>query len=186
MIHNTNSSYGLISIFNHWVSGLLFLAILGMGFYMEYLPRSPLKTYLLDLHQVLSIVLMGLIAIRILWKFATPTPNIIRSYSLWEMYLAKSVHILLLISLILMPISGWILLNAEDQDLVFMQHYVLPRIVEPSPQLYTLARSMHVVLPEVIVGLIFLHLLGTIKHHLIDKDNTLKRMIKPEKFWFNR
>tara|TARA_B100001094_G_scaffold259863_1_gene260170 strand:- start:1557 stop:2120 length:564 start_codon:yes stop_codon:yes gene_type:complete len=185
MIHNTNSSYGIISIINHWIGGLLFLTILGMGFYMELLPRSPLKYQLYDLHQFLSIFLMVLFVIRILWKFMTPTPNIIRSFPLWEMYLAKVVHILLFWSLALMPVSGWVVLNARDEDLFFVYGIVLPRLVEPSASIELFAQQLHIYLSQFILLCLSLHILGTIKHHLIDRDNTFKRIIKPEKLWFN-
>jgi cytochrome b561 len=186
MIQNTNSTYGVVSILNHWLGGLLFLGIVAMGFYMTLLPRSPLKEQLLMLHQSLSVVLIAFVIIRILWKFMTPMPNIIRSYPLWEMILAKIVHSLLFLTLISVPLSGWLLNNARGEDLMFFSYLVLPRITGESIQSAEFALNLHLYLTQGFLVLLFLHLMGSIKHHWIDKDNTLRRILRPEKLWFNR
>ena len=186
MIQNTNSTYGVVSIINHWLGGLLFLAIVAMGFYMTLLPRSPLKEQLLMLHQSLSVILIGIVFVRIFWKFMTPMPNIIRSYPLWEMLLAKIVHTLLFLNLIAVPLSGWYLNNVRGEDLMFFSYWVLPRITDESIDSVVFALGLHTYLTQGFFLLLFLHLMGSIKHHWIDKDNTLRRMLRPEKLWFNR
>ena len=186
MLKNTNSSYGVISILNHWICAIFFIASLGMGLYMELLPRSPQKEEFLYGHQALAFIVLVLMSIRILWKILTPTPKIIRSFSLWEMYLAKMVHSLLFWSLLVMPLSGWFILNASNQDVLLFQYYTLPRIIEPSDFVAWCSILVHQYLGQILLFILLLHVMGALKHHFVDRDHTLKRMLRPEKFWFNR
>lgn len=186
MLKNTNSSYGVISILNHWIGAFLFLGSLAMGLYMQLMPRSPQKEEVLYGHQVLAYGVLVFVAVRILWKMMTPTPKIIRSFALWEMYLAKAVHSLLFWSLLIMPLSGWFILNALNQDVVVYQNYVLPRIIEPSDVVAFSSTLVHKYLGQVVLFILCLHILGSLKHHFVDRDKTLSRMLRPERRWFGQ
>ena len=61
-----------------------------------------------------------------------------------------------------------------------------PRITDESIEHAVFALNIHFYLTKGFFLLLFLHLMGSIKHHWVDKDNTLRRMLRPEKLWFNR
>ncbi|MBL6735353.1 MAG: cytochrome b [Shewanellaceae bacterium] len=185
MFKNTNASYGIVSIWNHWLGGILFIIILLMGLYMNLLPRSPLKEALQYWHQSLSFFVVLMFLSRFIWKFLSPTPNIIRSFGIWEMYLAKIVHMILFWSLLLMPLSGLVMLQATGESMVLFNAYVIPEIVPISSAWVSVATLFHQYFSYTLVGIIGLHVLGALKHHFIDRDNTFNRILRSERLWFN-
>lgn len=175
MLKNTDTTFGLVSRANHWLSAILFIALIALGIYMEGLPKSPDKYELYDLHKSLAVGLMALIVLRFIWLKLSPNPAQL-SANKTEHILGHSVKGILYLALIIVPMSGWIMSNSGGHEVSFFGLFNLPQIVEESEAINEIAKTIHGLTPLIIL-VILLHVAGALKHHFVYKDNTLLRML---------
>jgi cytochrome b561 len=76
-----------------------------------------------------------------------------------------------------MPISGWVYNSASNFPLQWFGRVNLPAIVAPNPDIKHLAHEVHEALAWTIIALLLAHIAGALKHHFIDRDDTLRRML---------
>ncbi|HBR69526.1 MAG TPA: hypothetical protein DEA55_09150 [Rhodospirillaceae bacterium] len=175
-LKNTDKDYGLIARGLHWTSALIVLALLSLGFYMAGLEVSPFKFSLYFWHKSFGILVLVLVALRLGWRLYNPPPEPIESQKKWEHALAKIVHILLYFGLIAMPLSGWFMSSAGDFPAPFFGLFNMPDFIPKDEALFRLFGSVHEYAAFALIVAVGLHALGAIKHHLLDKDETLTRM----------
>ncbi|MEM7618526.1 MAG: cytochrome b/b6 domain-containing protein [Pseudomonadota bacterium] len=176
MIKNTDQRYGLISKALHWGMALVILSLLGAGFFMTDMDFSPFKLEIYALHKSFGMLILMLFGLRILWRSFSVTPDHLQTHATWERGLSKVIHLLLYISMVGMPLSGWIMSSAGDFTNSFFGLFVFPDLVDKDEQLFELMREVHELLAFALLAAITLHMAGAFKHHFIDRDETLKRM----------
>lgn len=188
---NTSRSYGSITKTFHWLTMLLIFAVIPLGMIANGMAqdvRDPaiatttqdlIRTvFLFSLHKTLGVTIFFVALARILWAFTQPKPGLLNADNRPEAMLAETIHWLLYGSLILVPLTGWIHHSATvgfapirwpfGQNLPF---------VPQSESIATLFSGLHMVLERVMVVSILLHVAGALKHHFIDRDATLRRML---------
>lgn len=113
-----------------------------------------------------------------------PTP--VTKYKKVEHYLAKLVHWTLIIGTVLMPISGALMSVLGGHGLYIFGLEIIstnPNPADPAkmlahnPELASLSHSTHHYVGEIMIIAVILHISGALKHHLIDKDGTLRRIL---------
>lgn len=180
MLRNTSSSYGWVSIFAHWISAIAVIGLFGVGFWMVDLDyySSWYKTAP-DLHKSVGILLAVLIVLRITWKVmnANPAPigNVI------EKKAAHGVHGLLYLLLFSMFISGYLISTADGRGIEVFTWFEVPGLGSFIENQEDLAGEVHEYLAYSLIGLVALHALAAFFHHIVHKDRTLIRMLKPNK-----
>ncbi len=180
---NTTSHYGGITKTFHWLTALLILTAIPLGWYANQLPYDTSdelaqKAFVFSLHKTIGIVAFAVALLRILWAVTQPKPGLLNADKPVEARLAETVHWLLYGSLVLVPLTGWIHHAASagfapiwwpfGQDLPF---------VPKNEALSGTFAGLHIVTKWVLIGAIGLHIAGALKHHIIDKDATLRRML---------
>ncbi|WP_373018144.1 cytochrome b [Thiomicrorhabdus sp.] len=175
-LKNGINSYGLVSRANHWISALLFIGLIALGIYMGDLPKGPEKLELYNLHKSLGIGLLALMVLRLIWLKVSPNPSQI-SYSKFEHILGHAVKGILYLAMLMMPISGWIMSNSGGHEVAFFDLFVLPTIVGENEMLHEIAEEIHEIGGYAMIAVIALHIAGALKHHIVYKDETLKRML---------
>jgi cytochrome b561 len=168
--------FGAISIINHWAVATLIIVMIAIGLYMGELPRGAAKGEWVDLHKSIGIIVLFLGAWRVLWRLIHRFPDDIARMPPWQQFVAKAVHILLLFAILAMPISGYMLSSMGGHPVSFFGLFDMPVL----PQDKTIARAasqVHGVVAYMLIGLIALHVFGALKHHAVDKDATLRRML---------
>jgi len=130
-----------------------------------------------NLHKSIGITILALISLRLLWRLTHSYPPSLASHKPWEKILAKLVHSSLYGLLFLMPLSGWAMSSAAGRPVKFFDLFTLPDLVEPDKEMAGFLSSAHWYIAWAIIGLLSLHIAGALKHHIIDKDGTLKRML---------
>ncbi|RDX38149.1 cytochrome b [Kangiella sp. HD9-110m-PIT-SAG07] len=174
------TKYTLLMRILHWLIAVLILGMIGVGWYMAGLPdEHPTKYDIYAIHKSIGITLLGLIVIRLLVRFFSPIPKLPQELAWWEKLLTKSVHFLLYTLMLLVPISGYLMSDFAGFPVEWFGVEV-PGFVEDSMESSQDALDAHGILPYILLGLIALHLLGSLKHRFLDKgDNTdvLKRML---------
>ncbi len=174
-IKNSATQFGLVSRMNHLVSAILVLSLIGTGLFMHDIDDFKLKDSLYTLHHSMGIALFGLMLLRFFWLKISPNPPQL-SHNKLEHILAHSVKGMLYLTLLIMPILGWVVANSDGAEVRFFNLFSLPNIVNESESLHDITKEIHESIAFLILALISLHIAGALKHHFVYKDNTLKRM----------
>lgn len=154
---------------------ILLLALLGLGLYMVGLPINLEKLKLYGWHKEYGILALILVIIRIVWRLGNIAPQL--SIPLWEKLAARAVHWAFYGFMFAMPITGWLITSAAGLPVSFFGLVVLPNLVSPSNDLMKLFQDIHKWLGYGLIATIALHTAAALKHHFINKDNILRRMI---------
>ena len=174
---NTNQSYGSIAKFLHWLIAIIVICLLFAGYFMGDIADKSLKLQVFNLHKLFGLSVLALILLRLLWRLANPVPLLPPEMALWERTLEKTVKAFFYIALFVMPLSGWIFSTADGHA----PHLGNIKLAAPFiPLNKTLADdifNIHSTFAIIIIGLLCLHIAGALKHHFINKDNVLRRML---------
>lgn len=173
---NTIERYGAVARLLHWTIAILIISVLCIGLVMDDV-TGPGKFILFRWHKSFGITVLALAVIRILWRFTNIHPAKLAAHAAWEKFLASVTHFLLYFAMLAMPLSGWLMSSAKSVKVNVYGLFTLPDLIEPNKPLGRLLNEFHVYLGWTLIGLIALHALGAIKHHFVDRDETLRRML---------
>lgn len=193
-----NKRYTKVAIILHWLIAFGILGMFTFGWYMTGLPReapeqmsydlfdwgiytweltkeSSPRAFYFNLHKSIGITLLGLIVIRIVWRIMHKPPALLTSYKAWERKLSTSAHHLLYLLMILVPTSGLIMSVAGKYGVKwFGLDFIAGIENKPIREIF---HETHEIAGLIFLAIIVLHILGALKHKLIDKDETMQRML---------
>ena len=173
---NSEAHYGVMAIILHWVMAILLIALLILGLYMVALPISLEKLKFYGWHKEYGILALMLVMVRIVWRLANISPRL--SLPLLEKLAARAVHWAFYGFMFAMPITGWLITSAAGLPVSFFGLFVLPDLVSPNEDLMKLLQEIHKWLGYGLIATIILHASAALKHHFINKDDILRRMIQ--------
>ncbi|WP_416308062.1 cytochrome b [Neptunicella sp. SCSIO 80796] len=175
---NSKSSFGWVSIIIHWISALAVIGLFALGwwmvdltYYSEWYQTAPLW------HVSIGILLAAVTVVRLIWRFSQPVP--INEGANWEKVAAQLAHGLLYLLLFLLFVTGYLIPTADGRGIEVFDWFALPSMGELFEHQETISGDIHRWAAYIIIGLSLFHGLAAFKHHLIDKDSTLRRMLKP-------
>lgn len=175
MLRNTTESYGLVSRALHWLLAALLLAVLVLGLVVDEMAKGPVRSATMNWHQSLGFLVLVLVAVRLLWRLVNPVPR--PEGTALTGKLAVLMHWALYALMIAQPLSGWLLIQAEGHELALFGRVPVPALVAESESLEEILEGLHgsiwVVLAIAALG----HATAALKHHFIDRDRTLVRML---------
>lgn len=169
--------YTSTAIFLHWLSVLLIFAAFPLGLYMHDLPLSPSKLQLYSYHKWLGVTIFLLVAVRLAWRAGHPPPSLSASIPLWQQRAAHALHGLLYLLLLAIPLSGWLMSSAKGFQTVYLGLMPLPDLVGKDKALGELLTEVHETLNFALLALVIAHVGAALKHHYIDRDDILARMM---------
>ncbi|WP_413204561.1 cytochrome b [Rhodospirillum sp. A1_3_36] len=175
-LSDTQTAFGAVTKLAHWLTALTVFGMIGLGLYMADLPLGAAKLELYGLHKSIGVVVLVVTLARFGWRSRQPGPGALPSHVAWEHLLAKATHLALYACLIGLPLTGWIASSAAGFPVSVFGLFTLPNLVGPDPSLQKGAAAIHSWMAWAMMGLIGLHILGALKHHVVDKDETLRRM----------
>jgi cytochrome b561 len=174
---NTKSSWGSLSKTLHWLVVLLIITQWAIAQRADSLPLGLAKLEALAWHKSVGITVLMLAVIRLLWRWMNPVPDLTAETQAWERVLAKLSHLLLYGLIFALPISGWLMSSAKNYPVSWFKLFQLPDLVKPGEQLFQQMRDLHHLLFGVLVVVALLHIAGALKHHFIDRNEVLRRML---------
>ena len=176
MWRNTADSYGRVSILLHWliaavVPGLFVLGLwmVELDYYDAWYHRAP------ELHKGTGVLLLGVVLFRLAWRLGNPQPLLTGTPP--QRRLAHTMHRVLYGILFAVIISGYLVSTADGRPIDVFGLVELPSVLSGIDRQEDIAGVIHLVLAICLIGLIALHALAALKHHLIDHDRTLIRML---------
>ena len=167
--------YTRTAIALHWLMALLIFSAFPLGVYMNDLPLSPTKLQLFSYHKWLGVTILLAAAARLAWRVTHPAPAML-DMPRWQHIAAHAIHHLLYVLLFAIPLSGWLMSSAKGFQTVWFGVLPLPDLVGKNKELGDLLRDVHEVLNFGLLLLVGAHVAGALKHHFIERDDTLRRM----------
>jgi cytochrome b561 len=172
-ILNTSARYGVVSQFLHWLTvALVALLVIG-GKAGDLEPREGGLLY--SLHTSVGLLVAMLVALRLGWRVVTPPPLAPAGQSRLATLIAHGLHALFYLLLLALPLSGWLAACEKGGTVSFFGLGTLP--VWRAAWNGEVFEEMHEVLGNLLLVLVALHVLAALKHHFIDKDAVLSRML---------
>ena len=181
-MRDTKERFSYTTVCLHWIVGLSIISLLAVGTYM-----AEFEAYnLYPIHKSIGMLIFVIILGRVAWRLINGWPAPAANYKKWEHNLAVVVHWTLLIGTIIFPISGMIMSGAAGHGLAIFGLEVYPynpdpqdstRVIALNETMASIAHETHEILGKVFILAVTLHIAGALKHHLLDKDGTLGRML---------
>lgn len=179
-LKNTPTQYGWLSRVLHWSIACLVLT----QFYLIYAKRYLLldgsdqaRFYMNGLHKPIGLTLLGLVLFSLLWASINTRPPYPTAMSSIQSILALIMHKVLLMAALVMSLSGVLMSTAGGHPPNFFGFYQLPALIEQDKAFSQSCFGVHETVGSILLCLIVLHVLAALKHHFVDKDTILRRML---------
>jgi cytochrome b561 len=161
----------------HWLMALLIFGLLALGFYMADLPLSPEKLQFYSWHKWAGVSVFVLVWLRLFWRLTHRPPAFAASLSATQQALAHLGHLALYLLMIAIPVSGWLMSSAKGVQTVWFGVLPLPDLLGRDKALGAQLADLHSALNIGLLVLIGGHAAAALFHHLVHKDDTLRRML---------
>lgn len=155
---------------------LLILAAFGVGLWMAGLPVGPQRFKAVPWHKAIGVTILALVLVRLFWRWTHPAPPLPASLPTWERYAAHASHWVLYALMIAVPLTGFLMSSALGFSTVVFG-LRLPDLLERNRELGDSLKTVHFFLNKTLLALIALHFAAALKHHFIDRDGILLRML---------
>lgn len=171
------SPYTRTAISLHWLVGLGLVGTFALGFYMTGMPFSPAKLQYFSWHKWAGVTLWLLIVARLSWRLAKGAPAAPAGMPGWQRAASEWTHRLLYLLMLTIPVSGWLMSSAKGVPTIYFGVLPLPDLLARDNELGNSLASLHLALNYGMAGLVVLHVAAALKHHVIDRDEVLARML---------
>lgn len=179
-IRNSSERWGWVSITIHWLTVLMVLSLVVVGLLMQEMANSPSKIEVYALHKSFGLTVLALTVLRLLWRLVAGTPAAVPGMPRWQHLAAQASHATLYVILLAMPLSGWLFHSASGfppRNLSWFGLFKLPSLSDRDPALRDFALAAHEWLFIALAAIVTVHALAALKHHYVDRDRTLARML---------
>lgn len=173
----TEKKYSPLAIALHWLMAIGIIGLVALGFYMTGLSLSPRKLQLYSWHKWAGIIVFVLLLARISWRLIRRPPPLPGHMNRFEQGVAHAGHALLYLLMFSIPLSGWLMSSAMGIQTVLFGVLPIPDLLERNRELGQMLAMLHGNLNLLLVVVVLGHIAAALKHHIIDKDNVLARML---------
>jgi cytochrome b561 len=177
MLRNDSASWGGPAKAFHWIMALLILAQMVLGLLAVGWHLSPTKIQLFFWHKSTGMLILALLALRLGWRLANPTPALPPGTPAWERTAARASHALLYALMIALPVTGWIVNSAANIPFRIFYVVPLPALVAPDKALADTMALVHRGLFALLVLVLIAHVGAALRHHFVKRNDILTRML---------
>ncbi|OOZ39282.1 cytochrome b [Solemya pervernicosa gill symbiont] len=175
---NSFNDWGWLAIGFHWLTAVAVFGLFGLGLYMTGLTYyDPGYRSWPDLHRSIGVLLFVLIVARLIWRRIDRHPEPLASHAPWERVLAKRVHAVIYLLLFAVMVSGYLISTADGRGVEVFGLFTIPATISGIDKQEDIAGLIHLWLASILIGTALLHAAAALKHHFIDRDRTLRRML---------
>ncbi|HQV03965.1 MULTISPECIES: cytochrome b [unclassified Novosphingobium] len=176
---NSAARYSRGAIALHWIIALLIVLNFVVAWLSEDMPKED-AAIMMGNHKAIGITILALTAVRIIWKLTHKTPPLVETLKAWEAALAKVTHGLMYLLMLAIPLAGWGLSSAwgKGKPVSMFGLFDVPALpVGSDKPTVGMFHELHEITATLMLVLFALHVGAALKHHLVDKDSTLRRMV---------
>lgn len=170
-------AYTRTAIALHWLMALLVFITFPVGLFMHEMALSPDKLRMLSYHKWLGVTVFILVLVRLAWRVMHKPAPLPASMQQWQRLAAHAVHVLLYVLLFAIPLSGWLMSSAKGFQTVYLGIFPLPDLLAKDKVLGDALGVLHQALNITLLILLVAHIAAALKHHFINRDGTLARML---------
>ena len=161
----------------HWLKALMFFGLLALGFYMHELPLSPEKLQFYAWHKWAGVTVFLLVLFRLYWRVTHRPPALPESMPRPLQRVAHAGHFIIYILMIAIPLSGWLMSSAKGFQTVWFGLVPIPDLIGKDKECGDLLAAVHQSLNLLFIAVLVGHIGAALKHHFVDKDDILTRML---------
>lgn len=164
-------SRGAIAI--HWISFLLIVALIPVGFIMADTEPGAQKILLYRVHLLMGFTVLVLTLLRVWFFFKHPRPPKLETGNSFHNKLVVWIENSFYFVLILLSVSGiaTVILGELAQAVKTGDYTLLPKKLDVAPL------TGHQIFAKILIALLIAHVAGVINHYIKFKENTLKRIL---------
>ena len=175
---NTTERYGWVAIALHWLMAPAIIGLFALGWWMRQLSYyDPWYRQGPELHKAIGILLLGLLLLRLLWKLVNQSPAPEPATPNWQLLSARLAHGAIYLLLFTIMTSGYLISTADGRAIDVFGLFSIPATVQGIPNQEDIAGEIHEILAWSLMALVAIHALAALKHHFIDRDATLRKML---------
>ena len=162
----------------HWVIALAMIGMVTFGLILEDMPKGDTKSSLIGVHKSIGVIVLALALWRLTWRLRQGMPQTVSILTPLQARLAHATHGFLLLCTLLLPVSGLLYSIGSARPVsVFGIPFIPQLLASKNELLASIGKGGHAILGKLIIVAILLHVAGALKHHLMDRDGTLRRML---------
>lgn len=169
--------YNNVAISLHWILAILIIGLLILGYFLEDIPKGPLRKDLFVLHKSFGLIVFTLVIFRIYWRLKSLVPDHVAGGDL-QVNLAKYAHIAIYVLIAFVPAIA-LVAGSFNRGFDFFSWHWSP-LFETDKDLAHLLMDAHGFLAYVLLGFLALHISAAIWHQFIKKDGLFRRI------WFSK
>ena len=175
------TTYTRTAIALHWIIAVLIIGQLIGGKVMLAMDPAPLKYEIFQLHKSFGLIILALSVLRLIWRLTHKPPALPGGMKPFEKIGAKLSHIGFYVLMIGIPLAGWILVSASTRQITtkIFKTVTVPDVpgVTRSEGFENLMKDVHEYMAYGVIVLLVLHVGAALKHHMVNKDDVLSRML---------
>lgn len=179
-IRDRRDGYGLVTILLHWATMITVIGLYALGLWMvelDYYHRwyndAP------AIHKSVGMLLLAALIVALLWRLGNRRPDALPAMPAWQRCAATLAHLLLALLLFAVCLSGYLLPTAAGRGIAVFNWFDAPALLQLDDRQAQWAGAAHRYLSHALVVLAGVHALAALKHHFLDRDATLRRMLNP-------
>ncbi len=169
--------YSTVSLTLHWLTAVLVIAQIALIWAHEA-TDGPASREFVNLHKSVGLSILVLTLARLGWRIANPAIPLPAETPRWQKLAARATHVLFYVFLLAMPLVGWAASSAAGREIVWFGLFEWPLLpIGGGRETAGDLMDVHETAARLLIALVVLHILGALKHHFVDRDNVLHRMI---------
>lgn len=175
--HPSRRRYSGVAMAFHWAIAILVIMNWQIAERAEAFD-GPMRGEIMGYHKAWGITILALTLGRLGWRLAHPVPPLPDHYKSWERTLARTVHVIFYVLLIGLPLGGWLAGSFSGRPVDYFGLFTVPMLpVAENKELAGAIMGFHTNGAKLLLILVALHVLGVIKHLVIDRDGQIFRML---------
>lgn len=171
----SHSGYSRVAIALHWTIAVLIIGNALGGLLHESFGEQA-GAAIIAVHKSIGLTVLALSLFRLFWRWSHGFPRFPDSTPTWDAVTARATHVAFYVLMIAVPLAGWMMVSGGTRPLEWFGLFDVPKL-PVSRATAGVAHDAHTVLAFTTIGLVVLHVAGALKHHLVDRDDVLQRML---------
>ena len=173
---DTKERLSALTVGLHWLVAAAIIGMLAFGLYIDGLDRGDERSALMALHKSIGITILALVCVRILWRWRNGFPAMLGASPRWQKAAAHAVHGLLLLTTLLLPLTGMLNSLGGGHGLSLFGLTLVADSGARQETLHAIGES-HGAIAWIAIVLTGVHVAAVLKHQVIERDGTLRRML---------
>jgi cytochrome b561 len=160
----------------HWLMAALIIGMVASGWIMADLLTPPFKYQVYAIHKATGLLVLAFLGVRLFVRLTKGVPNPLPAPKA-QLVVADVTHGLIYALMFLMPLTGWLMSSAGGYPITFYGLFTVPPLMGENKVFGAAMNELHGLGMWAFIVLVTLHATAALKHHFVDKDATLVRML---------